>query len=402
MKKVVSTVAVLVLLPVVALICGSPLWAQTPQPAPQEGIAKILQPLVDNQTLAGAVMLVGTKDHVLSLEAIGLADVAAKRAMRTDCLFWVASQSKPIAATAMMMLVDEGKVSVDDPVEKYLPEFKTQMQIFEQKPDHVLLKKPTHPVLIRNLLTHTSGLPYKSAVEEPTLDVLPLAVRVRSYTMRPLEFEPGSKSLYSNGGINTAGRIIEVVSGMPYEEFLDTRLFRPLGMKDTTFRPNAEQLARLAKSYKPGANNQGLVETPISRLQVPLDDHRRQPVPGSGLFSTATDLSIFYRMIANDGVFAGRRYLSERAVKQMTSKQTGKLPQDYGFGFFTGGGQIGHGGSYNTNSSYDRERQLLTIFLVQQATWRNEEGKKSFGTFRQAAIRAFSASPMPAGKPGRK
>jgi len=320
---------------------------------------------------------------------VGYADIAAKKPMRTDDLFWIASQSKPITATALMMLVDEGKVCVDDPVEKYLPEFKGQMVVAEQDQNHVLLKRPKHPITVKNVLSHTSGLRAISPVERPTLDLLPLRAAVKSYAMLPLLFEPDSKYQYSNAGINTAGRIIEVLSGMPYEEFLDKRLFGPLGMKDTTFWPNAEQLKRLAKSYKPSADKKGLEETTISQLKYPLDDRGRQPMPAGGLFSTALDQSIFYRMIAQGGVFAGRRYLSERAVKTMTSKQTGALPTPYGFGFSTGGGQIGHGGAYSTNSTYDTEHQLITIFLVQHAGWRSDEGKKILPAFQQAAIKAY-------------
>jgi CubicO group peptidase (beta-lactamase class C family) len=176
---------------------------------------------------------------------------------------------------------------------------------------------------------------------------------------------------------------------MPYEQFLDKRLFGPLGMKDTTFWPNAEQLKRLAKSYKPSADKKGLEETTISQLKYPLDDRGRQPMPAGGLFSTAADQSIFYRMIAQGGVFAGRRYLSARAVKTMTSKQTGALPTPYGFGFSTGEGKIGHGGAYSTNSSYDTEHRLITIFLVQHAGWRSDEGKKILPAFQQAAIKAY-------------
>ena len=136
-----------------------------------KGVASSLQPFIDNHVLAGAVMLVASKDKVLSLEAVGYADIAAKKPMQTDNLFWIASMTKPITATALMMLVDEGKVSVDDPVEKYLPEFKGQMLAVEQEQGKAVLKKPAHPITVRNLLTHTSGLPFKSPVEEPTLDL---------------------------------------------------------------------------------------------------------------------------------------------------------------------------------------------------------------------------------------
>ena len=129
-------------------------------------MAAVLQPFVDSHTLAGAVMLVADKNKVLDVEAVGYADIAAKKPMQTDCLFWIASQSKPITATALMMLVDEGKVKLDDPVEKYLPEFKGQMVVAERDKEHVLLRKPKHPITVRNVLSHTSGLPFESPDRE--------------------------------------------------------------------------------------------------------------------------------------------------------------------------------------------------------------------------------------------
>jgi len=360
-----------------SLLAGA---AESPQ------ITAALQPFVDNHTLAGVVTLVASPDKILDLEAVGWMDIAARRKMRTDCLFWIASQSKPITATALMMLVDEGKVNVDDPVEKYLPEFKGQMVVAEQDGEHVLLKKPKHPITVKNVLTHTSGLVHKSAIEQPTLDLFPLELRVRSYAMTPLQFEPDSKYQYSNAGINTAGRIIEVVSGMKYEEFLDKRLFKPLGMKDATFWPSTAQLKRLAKAYK--SVKDGLEECPIEQLKYPLTDRERQPMPAGGVFATANDLSIFYRMIANGGVFAGKRILSEEAVKQMTSKQTGDLPTPYGFGFSVGGNTIGHGGAYGTHSSYDPEHKLITIFLIQHSGL-TKEGKNANPLFVKTAVAAF-------------
>ena len=389
MKKALSAAAVLALLSLVVHATANVSLGQAAGAESSKSIAAALQPLVDQQMLAGAVTLVASKDKVLSLEAVGYADIAAKQPMRTDSLFWIASQSKPITAFALMMLVDDGKVNVDDPVEKYLPEFKGQMVVAERDNDHVLLKKPKHPILVRNILSHTSGLPFASKIEQPTLDLYPLAVRVRSYAMTPLDFEPDSKSQYSNAGINTAGRIIEVVSGMPYEEFLSKRLFQPLGMKDTGFWPNQEQLKRLAKSYKPGPDKKGLEETTIGQLKYPLDDPQRQPMPAGGLFSTATDLSIFYRLLANGGTWGGHPYLSEKALKQMTSKQTGALPNAYGFGISTDGHHIGHGGAYSTDSSLDLDHQLITIFLVQHAGW-PAGGEKALGTFHKAALERFA------------
>ncbi|MCX5683167.1 MAG: serine hydrolase [Planctomycetota bacterium] len=386
-RKRFFSLVVLAVLAAMPVALAAP-CAQAAAPEGGKAVAAALQPFVDSSTLAGAVVLVANKDKVLCLEAVGYADIAAKKPMPTDAMFWIASQSKPITATALMILVDEGKVNVDDPVEKYLPEFKGQMVVAEKDAEHVLLKKHRHPITVKNVLSHTSGLPFKSAIEEPTLDLYPLALRVRSYAAAPLEFEPDTKYQYSNAGINTAGRIIEVVSGMPYEQFVTERIFRPIGMKDSTSFPSPEQVARLAKSYKPNAKKDGLEETTISQLKYPLTDPERQPMPAGGFFSTAADLSIFYRMIAGGGTFEGKRILSEQAVKTMTSKQTADSLTPYGFGFSVGGGKIGHGGAYNTNSSYDPAKGLITIFLVQHAGW-VDEGKKIQPAFQKAAAEAF-------------
>jgi CubicO group peptidase (beta-lactamase class C family) len=353
-------------------------------------IAAALQPFVDNHTLAGAVTLVASPDRVLSLEAVGYMDIARKRPMRTDALFWIASQSKGMTAAALMMLVDEGKVNVDDPVEKYLPEFKGQWVKAEKDTDHLLLKKPVHPITVKNVLSHTSGLPFSSPLEKPTLDLLPLAARVRSYAMLPLEFQPDSKYAYSNAGINTAGRIIEVVSGMPYEQFMEQRLFKPLGMKDTTFWPSPRQVQRLAKSYKPDAAKTGLEETTVTQLQYPLGDRTRQPMPAGGLFSTASDVARFCQMILNGGVLDGKRYLSEAAVKQMTSRQTpDALTTSYGFGWNTGKGEFSHGGAYATNMTIDTQHKLVFIWMVQHDGFPGK-GAKSRDAFMQAAKAAFA------------
>jgi CubicO group peptidase (beta-lactamase class C family) len=354
-------------------------------------LAGSVQPFVDRQELAGAVMLVADKNAILACEAAGWADVATKEPMCADSVFWIASQSKPITAAALMMLVDEGKVRVDYPVEKYLPEFRGQMVVADKGADHVLLRKPEHAIKIKNVLSHTSGLPFKSALEEPTLDRLPLSARVRSYAMTPLDFEPGREYNYSNAGINTAARVVEVVSGMPFETFLDRRLFQPLGMKDTTFWPSPEQAARIAKAYKPGPGNKGLAETAINQLYYPLTDRaERFPMPAGGLFSTAHDLARFYQMLLNRGQLDGRRYLSHDAVNQLTSRQTPPdVKESYGFGFSVGKNFFGHGGAYSTNTTADTERGLILVWLVQHAGFPGEGGK-SQDVFKRAAMASFA------------
>ena len=176
--------------------------------------------------------------------------------------------------------------------------------------------------------------------------------------MLPLDFDPDSKYKYANAGINTAGRIIEVVSGMLYEDFLDQRLFKPLGMKDTTFWPNEEQISRIAKSYKANKDKSDIEETPVGQLKYPLNDRiGRQPMPAGGLFSTASDIGRFCQMILNGGELDGKRYLSEAAVKQMTSRQTPSgLKESYGFGWSANGASFGHGGAYSTNMTSTRSR----------------------------------------------
>lgn len=358
---------------------------------PAKKLAPVLQPYVENKTLAGAVVLVADPDKVLDVEAVGYEDVAAQKPMRVNSMFWIASQSKPITAAALMILVDEGKVDVDDPVEKYLPEFKGQRVNISGDPNRPELVAPRHPILVREVLSHTSGLDFKSPMEAPTLELRPLAERVNSYAKMALLFQPGTKSKYSNAGINTAGRIIEVVSGMKYETFLAERLLKPLGMSDTTFWPNKEQQGRLAKAYKPNAAMDGLEEQPIVQLFYPLDSNERFPMPAGGLFSTANDLSLFYRMLANGGTLNGVRILSEKAVQTATSDQSGEAKSNYGFGFGTDGKSFTHGGAYGTNSRYDRENKLVTVFLVQHAGW-SGEGKRILPTFQKAATVAFGVT----------
>lgn len=359
-----------------------------PQQAP---LAPAVRPFVDSNTLAGAVMLVASKDKVLGLETVGWSDLAAHQPLKTDALFWIASQSKPMTAAAFMMLVDEGKVSLDDPVEKYLPEFKGQMLVVERDAEHVLLRKPAHPITVREILSHTSGLPFSSPMEQPTLDGLPLRDAVRSYAMGPLQFAPGSKYQYSNAGINTAGRIIEVVSGLPYEQFMDERLFRPLGMKDTTFWPDAKQVKRLTKSYKPNPAKTGLDETTVTQLRYPLSDRaNRYPMPAGGLFSTARDTARFCQMILNGGTCEGKRLLSEAAVQELTKRQTGPdLKDSYGLGFAVGVDWCGHGGAYATNMRIDRKRGLVLVWMVQHSGFPGNGGQ-SQEAFKQAALAAFA------------
>ena len=371
----------------VFLLIACPAWAA-------QSIPSVLQPYVDQHTMAGAVTLVATGTQILSLDAVGYADLAGNIPMATNDLFWIASMNKAMTCTALMMLVDEGKVSVDDPVENYLPEFKGQLVWSDtaQTTTHA----PPHPMLIREVMSHTSGLHGSYPVDSPTVDLHPLSQLVASYAAATLDTDPGTAYQYANPGINTAGRIVEVVSGMPYEQFMAQRLFIPLGMVDTTFWPSTDQLQRLAKSYKANTTNNGLVEYYINQLLYPLNDTtHRYAMPAGGLFSTATDVAKFCQMFLNGGVYGGRRYLSKAAVQQMASKQTGDLVStSYGFGWGVTGADFIHGGAYKTNMDVNLQLGLVRIFMVQQGSdWPNN-GNNILGAFMTAASNLLVGSTL--------
>jgi CubicO group peptidase (beta-lactamase class C family) len=357
-----------------------------------------LQPFVDDNIIAGAVMAVASKDKTLALEAVGYSDWTAKVPMKTDDVFWVASMAKPVTATGLMILVDEGKVSLDDEVEKYIPAFKGQMVVVNGD-DKLPFEPGKRPFTIREILSHTSGLPFCTKEEGWPLDALTLEQAVATYTRAQLISQPGTTYSYSNAGINTAGRIIEIVSGMSYEDFMEERLFRPLGMKDTTFFPTAGQVRRLAHAYKPAPAPQYLKEVPIDQLTYPLEQKKgRHPVPGGGLFSTGSDLANFCRMILQDGTLEGRRYLSAAAVRTMTSQQTGLPNNDYGLGWGApDGGPFSHGGAFSTYMGVDPKAGVVRIFLIQiQGPWLDKVGESIFPAFVEATQAYAGDSPSSA------
>ena len=363
----------------------------------QNGPDSYLQPLVADGTLAGAVTLVSDKINTIYVKASGYRDLTSRAPMASNDLFWIASTSKPMTVTAFMMLVDEGKINVNDPVEKYLTEFKGQL--VKTKSNDTANPGPTgsknlelvpasHPILVREILSHTSGLPFKSAAQPGALDTLPLKEAVKSFAAEPLNFQPGTAYAYSNEGINTAARIIEVVTGMPYEKFMQQRLFTPLGMTDTTFWPNAEQIQRLAKTYKVDPQTKELKEIPINQLTYPLDDRtHRYPMPAGGIFSTAEDVAKFCRMILNGGAIDGRRYISVQALHTMTSEQNSGLGgSSYGFGWGVSKTGFGHGGAFRNAMEIDTVKGRILIFMVQQdGTWGTSAGDAITPTLEKIA-----------------
>ncbi|HEY2953163.1 MAG TPA: serine hydrolase domain-containing protein [Verrucomicrobiae bacterium] len=375
--------------------------AAAPNTAKLAEVSKRMKAFVDDGTISGAVTLVARHDRILSLDAVGLADLKAEKPMRPDNLFWIASMTKPITAVAVLMLQDEGKLKVEDTVEKYLPEFRNQWLIQERTSNSLTLTRPARPITLRDLLTHTSGL---GDVSSPRPDST-LAELVMAYAQQPLKFAPGSKWEYCNPGINTLGRIVEVVSGQKYEVFLDRRIFRPLGMKDTTFWPSSGQAKRLAKSYKPAKTGRGLEETDIYFIKGGLSDRKRTPYPAGGLFSTAGDMARFYQMALNAGTFNGRKIISKESIDLMTRTQSGEIKtgftdgMSWGFGFqvvkepqgVTGmlsPGAFGHGGAYATQSWADPKQDLILVLMIQRTGFPNGDASPVRKAFQETAVAA--------------
>jgi CubicO group peptidase (beta-lactamase class C family) len=344
---------------------------------------EIVQPYVDRGQMAGAGGVLVTKDAVLSFPTAGYADLESKRPMQRDTLFWIASTSKAFEATALMMLVDDGKVRLDDPVTKYLPDFRPRIKVMTEGKE--TLREPQHAITVRMLLNHTSGLSYwDSTGKWQATDCCSLAALVERFASLPLTHEPGTKFGYSDAGPDTACRIVEVVSGKDFESFLNERLLHPLGMQDTTFFPNEEQLSRLAVTYVFSPTEKKLERAPQHVfLTAPYGDRRVRHGPGGGLFSTGSDLARFAQMYLGKGSFQGRRYLSESAIAEMTRGQLSAeafstlpqppadgpdVPVTYGLGWGVGaGGAYFHPGVASTNIRVDPVRGYAAISLLQQA-----------------------------------
>lgn len=391
----------LFLVTVPAVPAGTPAPAGM-DPAKLREIPTRLQKFVDDEVISGAVTLVGRHGQIASLEAVGRADNATGKLMRTDNLFWIASMTKPITATAILMLQDAGQLNIEDAVDKYLPEFQEQWLLDSQSRDARTLKRPARKITVRDLLTHTSGLADGPAVGRE----LSLAEMTLLYSQQPLRFAPGSKWQYSNPGINTLGRIVEVVSGQKYQDFLQRRIFNPLGMKDTTFYPTASQIKRIAKSYAPAPGGSGLMETNVYFLGTNLASRARAPRPAGGLFSTASDLFRFYQMILSGGTWHGQRLVSREAIEQMRCIQTGDLKTGFtdGNGWGLGWcvvrqptgvtamlspGTFGHGGAYGTQGWIDPQRDLIVVLMIQRAKLNNADASDMRKTLQEIAVAAI-------------
>jgi CubicO group peptidase (beta-lactamase class C family) len=353
--------------------------AQTVQ---SQSLRAALQPYIDAGDIPGVVTVVATPEKILSMESFGFQDITKNRKMTPDALFWIASQSKPVAAVAVMMLVDEGKLNLDEPVTTYLPELNRLMVTRVKRDGWQVEERLGKPVTLRHLLSHTSGMQWVANVQEQAgkIDVLPVNLSLYATAATPLLFEPGEKYSYSNQGINIAATVVERVSGMSYPDFLQKRIFDPLGMKSATFWPTDKQLDQLAAPYTTGENGK-LTETTINQLQYPLNDReRRFAEAAGGLFCSPVDWVKFYQMIANNGVFNGKRYLSEAALAEIGKKQTGDgVAESYGLGWTVSERYQGHGGSHGTDSRIDKQQHLIIMYFIQQLNLpKHDEAKQVF------------------------
>lgn len=339
-----------------------------------------LQPLVDSGAISGAVLLVADREHIVHLSAVGRSSLETGESMRVDHIFAIASMTKPVTAVAVGLLVDEGKLSFDDPVEKHLAEFRDLWVAVEETrdpPRRVLVPAP-RPITIRDLLTHTSGM-RDISTSDPHWT---LSERVKILSRTPLRFAPGAQWSYCSSSFDVLGRIVEVAAGLPFERFVRERILDPLGMRDTGFHLTAEQKARLAAAYRFDPATGRL--QPFARPPSWGDptDPTTAPRPGGGLYSTAPDMAAFYQMLLNGRGAADGCILSPGTIAEMLRPQTSGLPGSWpGFAWGLGlsllqdplkvdvmrhytAGSFGHGGAAGTMSFADPGRGVICILMI--------------------------------------
>lgn len=365
------------------------------------GVGDALEAKIAEREIAGAVTMVFTADRVLHRQATGLADLASAKPMPEDALFWIASMTKPVTGAAILILQDEGRLSIDDLVEKHLPEF-------------AALRTPTGrpaKLTIKQILTHTSGLGEASG--PATQAARNLADLVPAWLGAKMQFEPGAQWKYCQSGINLAGRIVEVVSGKSFDTFTRERIFGPLGMKDATFFPTDAQRGRIATGYSRKK------ETGALEPAAPRADYGRTggpPLGNGGLYCTADDYARFCQMLLGNGTREGKRILSPQAVKALSSVHTGDLPTGffqteafghhgahYGWGIGTcvlkaphagaaevlSPGTYGHGGAWGTQAWIDPVKGVAYLLMVQRANFPNSDASDVRTAFQRAAAAAL-------------
>ncbi len=372
---------------------------------------------VEDGNLPGIVALVARNGKIVFHEAYGMADNQSNRKMKKDDIFRIASQSKAITSTAVMMLWEDGKFRLDDPVSKFIPEFKTPMVLttFKYQDTSYRAVPADKEITIRHLLTHTSGIGYgvidgderfkmiyeKAGITDLfTTEDITIGESVKKLASLPLHHNPGEEFTYSEG-LDVLGYFIEVVSGMPFDEFLRKRLFNPLGMDDSWFYLPGSKTDRLVSVQK--KENGKWIRYPVTFYDTdyPIKGAMRFFSGGAGLSSTAKDYATFLQMYLNGGELNGVRILSRTTVKSIMGNQTGNLfggkTEHYGlaFGVVTSEGQdaggqgsegtFSWGGYFNTQYFADPKEQTIGVIMKQtQGPVNDETGWKFLLLVNQA------------------
>ena len=366
----------------------------------------------------GIVALVARKGKIVFHEAYGMADDQSKRKMKQDDIFRIASQSKAITSTAVMMLWEEGKFRLDDPISKFIPEFKNPMVLasFKYEDTTYTAVPADREITIRHLLTHTSGIGYGEIDPDEriklihektgiiiafTTENVSIEENIKKLAKLPLHHNPGEKYTYSLG-LDVLGYFVEIVSGMPFDEFLRKRLFDPLGMDDTWFYLPESKADRLVTVHK--KESEKWVKYPISFYDTdyPIRGSKKLFSGGGGLSSTAKDYATFLQMYLNGGELNGTRILSRTTVQFVMGNQTGDLfggdKSYYGlaFGVVTSKGQdsggkgsegtFSWGGYFNTSYFADPVEQTIGIIMKQTRGPVNDETGWKFQLLVNQAI----------------
>lgn len=382
----------------------------------QERLVKLdamLEEAMQKDQVPGLVAMVVKDGKIVYHSAKGLADVESGKAMEKNSIFRIASQTKAITSTAIMMLWEEGKFRLDDPISKYIPEFKNPqiLNTFRYGDTTYNTKPSTKEITIRHLLTHTSGLGYgvidgdermkmiyhKAGVMDLfTTENITIGESVKRLAKLPLHHEPGAKFTYSEG-LDVLGYLIEVVSGMPFDQFLKTRLFDPIGMNDTRFYLSDGQAPRLVTVHTRKDNK--WVSYPVTFYDpaYPKTGAKAFFSGGAGLSSTTEDYAKFLQMYLNGGVYNGKRILSPNTIQTIMTNQVGDLlgdgGKDYGLAFGLvddkgvqlGGqgskGTFDWGGYFNTQYFADPEEKIIGLIFKQTSGAGN--GDETGWKFRQ-------------------
>ncbi len=361
-------------------------------------INEVIRRHIERKEIAGAVTLIARRGRITHFAAHGMADVEAGKPMKEDTIFRIASMSKPITSVAVMMLYEEGKFMLGDPVGKYIAEFAKMEALPGPEATNNYRVPAKRPMTIRNLLTHTSGLTYGDGGLEGLYRAYDISSglgqtpgtigeMVKRLGGIPLAFHPGDRYNYGLS-IDVLGALVEVWSGQTFAEFLDSRVFGPLGMKDTHFFLTEGKEQRLARVYhrKPGGQIEPLPEYPregytMYSTSYPYKGPKTYYSGGAGLSSTALDYARFAQMILNGGELGGQRLLSPATVKLMTMDHAGKIvkdgvPRPFGLGFYvesgdhglgelTSEGTHGWGGHWYTQFFVSPEEEMVGVFMAQ-------------------------------------